>query len=53
MGRGGWSGAVLSGGRLVCVHDSNSAGVMVVAVSMFVNVGRHRVAGGPGGSLSK
>ena len=40
---------------LACLQDSEGAGMllMVIAVSMFVTVGRRRAAGKPGGSLSK
>ena len=40
---------------LSCLQDSDGAGMitMVIAVSMFVTVGRRRAAGEPGGSLSK
>ena len=40
---------------LSCLQDSDGARMitMVIAVSMFVTVGRRRAAGEPGGSLSK
>ena len=40
---------------LSCLQDSDGAGMitMVIAVSMFVTVGRRRAAGQPGGSRSQ